>query len=134
MNFPLYIAKRYLFSKSSKNNNPFVLVLGIGRCGSTWIANTIAKSPSISTYYEEPFYKFKLPLILNSKIKRKNREHTAICYQSKAKFTKRLIMAINLLISAKSYSSIFLKNLEHRTVRKSNKNENEIRRPYRSNF
>jgi hypothetical protein len=98
-----------------KNQNDLILVLGVGRSGSTWLSNTLAKSSSIGRFYEEPLYKSKFPILLNDF---NHKEHTAIPNNENEKYKVRLDKFINLLQLSTMPENIFLKCGVDKTYRK----------------
>ncbi len=79
-------------------DNPFGklrFILGIGRSGTTWVAQTIAKTKVPLRYYEEPLYHINPRLNLN--FSNQKYDHTAIDYCSSLSPNHRLISSYQIL-------------------------------------
>ncbi len=100
-----------------KNNFPAIpasanklrLVLGVGRSGTTWISNTLARTKTPVVYLEEPIYHVYPPVCLANKI-----EHTASPYIIKGgNSADRLLATYRLLsdLNSRAYRDLLSKRL-----------------------
>jgi hypothetical protein len=79
------------------------LILGIGRSGTTWIANTIARTRTPIRYLEEPLPHLIPRLAFNSTY-----DHTAIRHDQR--HTKRLLTAYNCFLAESTTEKNFSKD------------------------
>ena len=59
------VRRKYKVSDNEINTKELRLVLGVGRSGTSWVANTLARSQSVSIYYEEPLFHLVPRLLLS---------------------------------------------------------------------
>jgi hypothetical protein len=83
------------------------VVLGLARSGTTWTANTLAKTSTPIRYFEEPLYHFHPKLILDKGI-----DHTGIANRTNISTENKLLRFAYLLFTKKILSYFpFLKEM-----------------------
>jgi hypothetical protein len=104
-----------LWNRYIKNNFPVIpadanklrLVLGVGRSGTTWISNALAKTETPTVFLEEPIYHVYPPVCLANK-----KEHTASPYIFKGgNSAERLLTTYRLLsdLNSRAYRDLLSK-------------------------
>lgn len=69
--------KSYSFDWKNASPQKLRIILGLGRSGTTWIANTLARTQTPARYFEEPLYHVRPKLQFSQQ-----HDHTAISYKS----------------------------------------------------
>lgn len=92
-----------------------ILVIGVGRCGSTWISDTLSRSDDIDVFLEEPLYKLSFPIILNDL---SYYEHTAVNPKSNVEYLERLERCFESFLYASQPRSLFNAHLVDKCLRK----------------
>lgn len=95
------------FPEIPSDKSKLRLILGVGRSGTTWISNTLARTKTPAVFLEEPIYHVYPPICLNNKL-----EHTAAPYiLNSGNVAERLLKTYRLLsdMDTRAYKTLLAK-------------------------